>query len=75
LREKGLKVLTTVHPLEDDSFLLPQASNIEGFTLDLSKHEDVVSLASKIISKMENLAVIIYNAGLFNPKDKKVVEG
>lgn len=51
---------------------LPKDDTIQGYKLDLSKHEDVVELAATLSSK--TIDVIIHNAG-FNPKDNKSMEG
>ena len=44
------------------------------YSLDLSKHDDVVSLAKTLAEEGHTIDLIIHNAG-FNPKDQKSVPG
>ena len=38
-----------------------------GYALDLSKHDDVIAVATALVEKNEPIDMIIHNAG-FNPK-------
>ena len=73
-------VLATARNIES---LLPADNNNNGTTtsnindryaLDLSKHDQVVSLAKILIKENHTIDLIIHNAG-FNPKDQKSIDG
>lgn len=66
--KEGWRVVATARRVES----LP--SNVEGYALDLSKHDHIVSLAAALVEKKEQFSMIIHNAG-FNPKDNKAVPG
>jgi NAD(P)-dependent dehydrogenase (short-subunit alcohol dehydrogenase family) len=56
---------------------LPQGTNIRGYSLDLSQHDDIVQFAQTLTSEQQGarrISLIIHNAG-FNPKDNKSVPG
>ncbi len=67
----GWKVLATARKVESLPSDLP---NVTPYELDLSVHDQVVQLATTLISTVPTIDVIIHNAG-FNPKDQKHIEG
>jgi NAD(P)-dependent dehydrogenase (short-subunit alcohol dehydrogenase family) len=75
--EAGWKVLATARRAEsidrgDDS----RSENIQAYSLDLSKHDDIAELVRAVSSSHHDTKIdcIIHNAG-FNPKDNKSPAG